>query len=740
MLVTRRATGQIELPAPNPALPITVDAEQAEHWRQGAHDVWILHGRAVVAQGDLRAAGDEAVVWIKHDEEAQDPKNRVIVYLDGNVLVGSGPSAEKPGERPANSITDATWLGEFRSAQDVTVRVANAAPEPKVKPAIYRQALAAQRDRRCAGEIAQSSQPGGFGLSSTGGGSTGSAASPRVQLAQLPAPPPEAVAPVPVATRRIQVYSRSRVPHDYELTTDPARNETIIRLRRGVNVIVDGLPGYGAIDISADNVVIWTTGAASAGGETLQGQDVPLEIYMEGNVVFRQGDREIFAQRMYYDVRQQIGTVLGAEVYSPIPKFAPGLKMRLKAAVAQQTGPGRFVMQDAYVTSSRMALPGYRLQANNVIFEDKEVPVTDPATGTPQVDPATGQPVVAHDRLVTSRNNFIFIENVPVFYWPVIKNDVEQTNFYLRQVRYKSDHIFGQQLLLDWDVYQLLGMKRPAGTDWTFSTDYFSARGPALGTAYRWHGSDFFGLNGPYNGFIDAWGIHDHGLDTLGSDRMNLLPEPDITNRYKVLGRHRQYLSNNFQFTGEVGLISDRNFLEQYFEREWDQSKDYDTELMLKQYRGNSTWDVMGSVRVNDWFTQTQWLPRADHFWIGQELVADRLTWYEHSSLGYANMRIAARPTDPSEEAKFAWLPWEANVQGGRYFTTQEIDFPFTVGVANFVPYALGQLAHWDQTLEGPETFRVPGGPMDRAYGQFGVRRKCRSGPWTRRSKARSLT
>ena len=47
---------------------------------------------------------------------------------------------------------------------------------------------------------------------------------------------------------------------------------------------------------------------------------------------------------------------------------------------------------------------------------------------------------------------------------------------------------------------------------------------------------------------------------------MNLLPEPDRDNRYKVLARHRQYLENNFQLTGEFGLISDRNFLEQYFE------------------------------------------------------------------------------------------------------------------------------------------------------------------------------
>ena len=34
---------------------------------------------------------------------------------------------------------------------------------------------------------------------------------------------------------------------------------------------------------------------------------MPLEIYMEGNIVFRQGDRTVYADRMFYDVRRQIG-------------------------------------------------------------------------------------------------------------------------------------------------------------------------------------------------------------------------------------------------------------------------------------------------------------------------------------------------------------------------------------------------------------------------------------------------
>ena len=55
----------------------------------------------------------------------------------------------------------------------------------------------------------------------------------------------------------------------------------------------------------------------------MQPENVPLEIYMEGNIVFRQGERTIYAQRMYYDVRTRWArcyrprSLAGAEILGP---------------------------------------------------------------------------------------------------------------------------------------------------------------------------------------------------------------------------------------------------------------------------------------------------------------------------------------------------------------------------------------------------------------------------------------
>ena len=51
---------------------------------------------------------------------------------------------------------------------------------------------------------------------------------------------------------------------------------------------------------------------------------------------------------------------------------------------------------------------------------------------------------------------------------------------------------------------------------------------------------------------------------------------------------------------------------------------------------------------------------------------------------------------------------------GERIATRQEIDLPLAAGPVKVVPYALGELAHWGEALDGDD--------LQRAYGQVGIR------------------
>ena len=46
-------------------------------------------------------------------------------------------------------------------------------------------------------------------------------------------------------------------------------------------------------------------------------------------------------------------------------------------------------------------------------------------------------------------------------------------------------------------------------------------------------------------------------------------------------------------------------------------------------------------------------------------------------------------------------LPWEANSEGERLITTQEIDLPLQAGPVKVVPYGLGELGRWGEDLDG---------------------------------------
>lgn len=760
LLLAGSAAAQVELPQIQLSDPITVAADSGNRFMQGSYEVLILHGRCYINQGLTYARSDDAVLWMERTGSRNNPQFKVIAYLENNVTIDyqQGPAAGPGDGKLQGRVTDKSWFGRFTSNVPLTIHIDNVADEPAVKPPVYQHGMQARDpatpdtsgDIVVAGanpdiralpavgpgldglgvEPAQLLTPGGqpgqggpMGPGQIGpGGVVGGPAEsigPGGQVA--PGGPPAGTLPPPgpagrpqAGPRRLRAFPRSDARVQAQVFPNAAANETVVVVSSGVNLIVDGMEGYGSIDVAADRIVLWKQGAApDLTGQSGESNDTPLELYMEGNIVFRQADRVIFADRMYYDVRTKRGIILHAEMLTPAPSYS-GL-VRLRADVLRQVDENQFTAQRAGLTSSRMGAPTFEFRAGQATFTDVQQPKVNFFTGQQEVDPITGDPIIEHQRQLKSTNNFLYVGPVPVFYWPYMSTDLEEPNYYLQSVRFGEDTIFGYQARLTFNAYQLLGMKRPPGTQWTVSADYFSLRGPAVGTQFRFDRPDFLGLiQGRNYGIFDAWGIVDHGFDVLGRDRRD--DPPSTPDRGRLILRDRMALPNNYQFTLEVGAISDFNFLEQYFETEWDQLKNESTGAELKRYDDNTSYSANVDVRVNYFFTETNWLPRGDHYTMGQSLLGDRLTWFEHTSLGYAQYKVLNKPTDAEDLAAFQYLPWEIypGQQGDREATRQEIDLPFSLGVAKFTPYALGELAHWGQVLSG--------NPAERAYGTVGFR------------------
>ena len=127
----------------------------------------------------------------------------------------------------------------------------------------------------------------------------------------------------------------------------------------------------------------------------------------------------------------------------------------------------------------------------------------------------------------------------------------------------------------------------------------------------------------------------------------------------------------DWQLRFEVGQVTDRNFLEQYYEQEWDEQKDQVTRLDLMRAWDNMSLELSVSGQINPFFTQTENLPQLDHYLIGQPLLDDRLTWYSHTSLAYLRQDKVQQPTDPTDLQQFHFLPYDVTAAGERLATRQ---------------------------------------------------------------------
>jgi hypothetical protein len=401
---------------------------------------------------------------------------------------------------------------------------------------------------------------------------------------------------------------------------------------------------------------------------------------------------------------------LDTELLTSVPR-AQGLA-RLKADVLRQVDRNRFVADNASLTTSRLGIPTYEFKSGTLTFDDEQTPVLNPFTGQPELD-AAGQKIFNHEQLVTGQNNVIMVDSVPVFYWPFFAADLERPPLYVDSLSYRHDNVFGNQFLLNLNPYEILGIrKKPQGTDWIVSLDYLSDRGFGGGTKFDYDRQGFFDWPGRYHGFVDAWYIDDHGHDNLGLDRRDItFPNPF---RGRTLFRHEQELPDDWQARLEIGEITDRNFLQEYYQQEWEEQKDQITRFNLRHLRDNASFELSASGLVDPFFMQTQNLPRLDHYWLGQSLLDDTLTWYEHSNVAYLRQNQLTQPTDPTDLSQFHFLPYDVTGKGERLATRQEIDWPFQIGAVKVVPYALGELADWGADLNGDR--------LQRAYGQAGVR------------------
>ena len=483
----------------------------------------------------------------------------------------------------------------------------------------------------------------------------------------------------------------------------------------------------GAIGLAANNIVIWTRsvgqGGIGTGTSTLQPREMPLTVYLEGDIEVRRGRNVIRAQRAVYDVRADRGLLLDAELSLFVPQA--GASVRVRAEQLRQLDAERFRATNAFTTTSQFGVPGYRLQARE-IFVEPRYDAGFFANGVPAVDPISGRPT-RKSTYIRSEGNTLFLGNLPVLYAPLIAGPAENPNLPIKNVNVGNDRTFGTRAEVVLDGFSLLGVDAPAGVEADILLGGYTARGVAGGVRGGYAREDFLGLPGRAAGDGIGWYVRDDGLDRLGELRNDV--EPPDNDRYRLRWRHQQTLpagafAGRTRFLAELGIRSDINVLEEWWETEWDRAPDEDTLLYgtgtFDDYGfSNWAWEGLGQLTPNDFETDTGWYPKLDLYGLGQPLLGGRLLWSQHSVVGYGDLQAADYPTDPGVLGGipdlYTPIPYAPDVEGLVAHTRHELSAPVKFGGLTVAPFLWGDLSHQGEGIDGDDVSRAAGSAGFRA-------------------------
>jgi len=277
--------------------------------------------------------------------------------------------------------------------------------------------------------------------------------------------------------------------------------------------------------------------------------------------------------------------------------------------------------------------------------------------------------------VVSSAHNFLRIGDVPVFYLPSLAHDINDREFALRSVRVGNSSKMGAFAETRWNAYQLVGV-RSRHTDLDLMADHYSKRGLGLGLDFDYGTEGMFGNALTY--FIEDSGDSDRNGAEVAKDH-----------RGRFLWRHRSELGDGWRAEGEFSYLSDRGFLREYFEDEFQEGKDQETVLYLRKLDGNKGLRLQVDKQVNSFDTTVERQPGLNYDLIGQPLLGGFAVYTSSYDTAYLHREIddelAARNPDRTV----------------RFHTDQELAFPFALWAFRFSPYYKLQLTAADRGRDG---------------------------------------
>lgn len=438
----------------------------------------------------------------------------------------------------------------------------------------------------------------------------------------------------------------------------------------------------GEIEIRADHMILWY---ATKGG--IQGFS---EIYAEGQVVYRRGERELKCQRLYYDAVTDRAYVLHIKARGRDPKY--GVAFQLSVGEAREIRSGLFDAKDISISTCEYGVPHF-----DIYVEEGRLEGHDPREikGPYDLFPYT-------DWTLKGRNVAPRIGGVPFLYIPgfSVWKDL-LSDFPLRSVHAGRTSRFGFFVLSDWGVtLRKGGLDRILPGDnvtedddhekWgelRWELDWREERGGAYGLDLEYQWNDYWG-------YLDTYFLHDLGRSDKGFDEKFGPLERDERARARYF--HRHDFEEDWRYEVEISWIGDRDLLEEFYPDEFKEGKEQESVLYLRWRNENAGAFLLERHRLNDFQTQIEYLPRLQLHLVAEPIASsvwDRILYTTVNEISHQRLKLDEELAGPEPRV------WRVD-------SLHEITLPIDLEVVQIAPFTSVRGTMYDEDLEGETEFR----------------------------------
>lgn len=397
--------------------------------------------------------------------------------------------------------------------------------------------------------------------------------------------------------------------------SDNVQPEPMIITSDGLTLLYNDASTGRLLQARAQRGVVFLSPGTGAGGVDFSAEQV-LGVYLEGDVTISDGDLNLRAREVYYDIAANRAVMLDATFW--FVEQSRNLPLYIRAKEIRQESTRQFKAKDVRFSNTAFINPELSVGVSSATLERRErVAASDEETAGQAGVP--GEKTETYSHLVA--NNVTFrVNDVPFFWWPAYSGDPASP--LIRDIRVESRSGSGLAGRIRWNATNLLGLSRIDGLNVDLQTDYYLDRGFALGSRASWETRRHLG-----GAFVYGL-LRDDGEDVL---KTGARQRHDGEFRGIAIAEDRFRVNDLWSVLTEGAYISDETFIDAFFEQSGETRREFASRIRAERTEDASqlTFEAKGTFNdfvANEWLLESQGyavnkLPEAKYTRLADDLL-----------------------------------------------------------------------------------------------------------------------